>query len=66
LLVRRGLSVRSMAREAREAAAVIAATQTVRQPVATTTTTGNGRGDGSDGDGNNDGTVEEEELIAPR
>ncbi|HEY1403508.1 MAG TPA: lysylphosphatidylglycerol synthase domain-containing protein [Pyrinomonadaceae bacterium] len=57
VLVRRGLSVRSMAREAREAA-TLAATQTVPPPVSTTTMRG-------DGDGN-DGVIDEEELIAPR
>ncbi|HYG11608.1 MAG TPA: lysylphosphatidylglycerol synthase domain-containing protein [Pyrinomonadaceae bacterium] len=68
VLVRRGLSVRSMAREAREAAA-IAAAQAGQQPAAATTTaTGDGRGDGgssSSGNGN-DGVVNKEELIVPR
>jgi hypothetical protein len=70
VLVRRGLSVRSMAREAREAAA-IAAMQKGQQPVATTvatTTAGDGHDNRSDNSGNdgNDGVVNEEELIAPR
>jgi hypothetical protein len=63
VLVRRGLSVRSMEREAREAADVIAATKTARKHGATTTTQ---TGDGHDDNRGNDGVVEEEELIAPR
>jgi hypothetical protein len=69
VLVRRGLSVRSMAREAREAAAAaIAATQIERPRAATAETIAGekfGDGGGNDGDGN-DGVVNEEELIAPR
>ena len=62
VLVRRGLSVRSMAREAREAAA-IAATQTREQPpTAATSTTGDGN---SSSNGSVD-VVNEEELIVPR
>ncbi|MCA1566707.1 MAG: lysylphosphatidylglycerol synthase domain-containing protein [Acidobacteria bacterium] len=63
VLVRRGLSVRSMAREAREAAA-LAATQIGQQPTATDTATGDGGGDG--GGGGNKSVVNEEELIVPR
>lgn len=80
VLVRRGLSVRSMAREAREAAA-LAATETglERVPVVTTTTTtttsstGDGRGDSSSSSNNSngssnssDGVVNKERLIVPR
>jgi len=68
VLVRHGLSVRSMAREAREAAAsVAAATEIERKRVATTTTTTTGdvRGDSRSSDGNG-GVVSEQELIAPR
>jgi hypothetical protein len=72
VLVRRGLSVRSMAREAREAAA-LAATETGQQPpTATTTTTGDGHdGNGGNSSSSDDGdgkksVVKEEELIAPR
>ncbi len=70
VLVRRGLSVRSMAREAREAAAV-AATQTAPPAVATATRDGHGdgkgdRGGGGGDGGDNGGVVKEEELIVPR
>jgi hypothetical protein len=70
VLVRRGLSVRSMAREAREAAAAIAATQTAPPPptrAATATRDGHNDGKGDRGDGGGDGgVVNEEELIVPR
>jgi hypothetical protein len=66
VLVRRGLSVRSMAREAREAAALVA-TQIGQQPtVATTTATRDGHNDSSSDGGGKKSTVNEEELIAPR
>ncbi|HEY9403811.1 MAG TPA: lysylphosphatidylglycerol synthase domain-containing protein [Pyrinomonadaceae bacterium] len=64
VLVRRGLSVRSMAREAREAAA-IAATQ-IGRPHATANTTGDGHGESGGGNGDGGGVVSEEELIVPR
>jgi hypothetical protein len=63
VLVRHGLSVRSMAREAREAAAIIAAAQTEKSAVATTTTT---TGDGHADHKGNDGVTGEKELTAPR
>jgi len=71
VLVRRGLSVRSMAREARETAA-LAATQIGQQPTSTTTTTtGDAHGDissssSSDSSDGKKSAVNEEELIAPR
>jgi hypothetical protein len=64
VLVRHGLSVRSIAREAQEAAA-LAATR-IGQPHAAETTKGDLRGDGSGrGDGGNS-VVNKEELIVPR
>jgi hypothetical protein len=68
VLVRRGLSVRSMAREAREAAA-LAATQI--EHTATTDINGDGHGDNSDNSsgsssGGQKSVVNEEELIVPR
>ena len=70
VLVRRGLSVRSMAREAREAA-TLAATQIGH--TATTDTNGDGHGDNSDhssgsssSSGGQKSVVNEEELIVPR
>ena len=75
LLVRRGLSVRSMAREAREAAA-LAAAEAGRERVppavvatATTATTpaSDDRGEGNvSNSGGGDGVVNEEGLIVPR
>jgi hypothetical protein len=68
LLVRRGLSVRSMTREAREAtaaaasAAVAASDETKRKPE---TTTGEARV-GSSGGNESGNVINEEELIAPR
>ncbi|HZG54182.1 MAG TPA: lysylphosphatidylglycerol synthase domain-containing protein [Pyrinomonadaceae bacterium] len=70
VLVRHGLSVRSMAREA----AAIAASQTgqppPRSPAATTTETDDGRNDRSDrsssSNGGGDGVVNNEELTVPR
>ena len=67
LLVRRGLSVRSMAREAREATAAAAAAAAVSDSTGTgqkhVATAGGERGGNSSESGN---VINEEELIAPR
>jgi hypothetical protein len=65
VLVRRGLSLRSMAREAQEATTAAAATAAA----ATVTQRGASAGeerDGSDGSNKSSNVINEEELIAPR
>ncbi|HZH33184.1 MAG TPA: lysylphosphatidylglycerol synthase domain-containing protein [Pyrinomonadaceae bacterium] len=67
ILVRRGLGVRSMAREAREAAAVAAAAQTGQQsPEAATDITGNARSVRGGNNAGSDDAVNKEEVSAPR
>jgi hypothetical protein len=63
LLVRRGLSVRSMTREAREATAAAVAAASTGTGQKHETTTGDERGGNSSDSGN---VINEEELIAPR